>query len=271
MLQSNSKMYYQGSFISGFILIIYCNVVVVFKNTKTILFASLIITMVLPFSGMNFAQAQEIDPLLVILAEKTEKIQNRIDKLEAKDTKRTDAQVIVLKIKLANIIEAGEVLGYMTPETLNDPEASDAFYKKHPVYIDEDEIDDGDISTECTCDTVKGMIGFKYPYAFWTYDGYIAPTSYQNLYYQTENDVWGSDTWTDHDWVKPFAYVYSTAFGTKDFTVDVLIADKNYAESEDDDPYLIPFIAHRIELPQYHNFVPEDTIIVGAIEWTGDG
>ena len=29
-----------------------------FKNTKTILFASLIVAMILPFSGMNTAQAQ---------------------------------------------------------------------------------------------------------------------------------------------------------------------------------------------------------------------
>lgn len=43
-----------------FILVVFCGDPMIMKNAKTVLFASLIAAMILPFSGMQFAEAEEV-------------------------------------------------------------------------------------------------------------------------------------------------------------------------------------------------------------------
>ena len=78
-----------------------------YKNAKTILFASLIVAMILPFSGMLTATAQSqkvvSDTLFtefVNLADKTHKIQELINQLEHDESNK---QIKVLQTKLASI------------------------------------------------------------------------------------------------------------------------------------------------------------------------
>ena len=80
------------------------------KNTKTILFASLIVAMILPFSGMTntFADTNKVDSNLLLekfvkLANKANQIQSQIHILE--HTNERVNKINVLDLQLSRIQE----------------------------------------------------------------------------------------------------------------------------------------------------------------------
>ena len=117
-----------------------------YKNAKTILFASLIAAMILPFSGMNnaYADANKIPDEILKIAEKGGKIANRIADLElVNEDGKFDSQIEKLQAKLSDIEEIVDDYGLFSPEQMK------IEMNKPIIATDEEE----QIMINCGCST----------------------------------------------------------------------------------------------------------------------
>lgn len=173
----------------------------------------------------------------------------------------------MLEAKRQNLIDAGEELGYMAQYRIGNPELEAEFYAEHPPEFLEEELT---VQIECGCQIVKGRMGYKYPVSGWSSDYYMAPTSYQNLYYQTVNDVWstsGNQVHATLDWILPFAYVDTSqdATITAEATWDYKAGTQS--DEETDTQYIYNWWAHRIDNDSNFTNVVQNESIKGTLEW----
>ena len=251
---------------------------------KTILFASLIAAMILPFSGMQFATAEEqtendlailaeLDPAFVIIGERTIIIEERIikvnvrlDKAEAngndfKVEKLTEL-LAVLDVRLANLIIAGEALGYIHHTTLSDPDARVEFYNNHPPKGIEESIE---LSSRCSCQVVKANMGYEYPTKY-GYDGsyYLIPTTPQVLIKNVPKDF-NSNVHATFDYIKPFAVfdTSKTATETVKATYDLGLTS---SDEEEKTLTIYSFWPHRMIIGTEPN-VQSGINLKGTAEW----
>jgi len=254
------------------------------NNIKTILFASLIVAMVLPFSGMDFAAAEEqtenelaiiaeLDPAFVLIGERTLETEERIvkvnEQLDRAEANGSDFKVekltellAVLDVRLSNLIIAGEALGYMHHTTASDPDARVDFYNNHPPEGTEDSII---ASVHCSCQTVKANMGYEYPTGY-GYDGsyYINPASYQTLT-QFVPTSFSGNVHATLDYIIPFA-VFDTsqsATETVEGTYDLGLAS---SDEKEETLTIYSYWPHRVIIGTENNVV-SGTSLIGTAEW----
>jgi hypothetical protein len=254
------------------------------NKTKTILFASLIAAMILPFSGMQSAQAEEqtenelaiiaeLDPAFVLIGERTLKIEERIikvnERLERAEANGNDFKVekltellVVLDIRLANLIIAGEALGYMHSTTASDPDARVEFYNNHPPEGTEDGIES---RSHCECQVVKANMGYEYPTGY-GYDGsyYLAPASYQTLTKNVPKDF-SANVHATLDYIKPFA-VFDTAKSASETVKATYDLGLTSSDEEEETVIIYSFWAHRLVIATETN-VSSGVNLQGTAEW----
>lgn len=122
------------------------------KTIKTILFASLIAAMILPFSGMNYAVAEELDK------ETVEKIANQATQLmENLETEQDPTKIEKMQKKLYKLLAILNSVGLYTEEQFE-------VIKEERLYdIPEEKTSSGAQTSSCCTDpAVKVKVGFDY-------------------------------------------------------------------------------------------------------------
>jgi len=254
------------------------------KKTQTILFASLIMAMILPFSGMDYANADtqtenekailaELDPAFVLIGERTLKVEERIvkvnERLEKAEAQGNDFKVekltellAVLDIRLANLITAGEALGYMHYTTASDPDAVVEFNKNHPLEGIEESIE---LSSHCECQVVKANMGYNYPTGY-GYDGtyYLTPTSYQTLTQNVPKDFSGNVHAT-FDYIKPFA-VFDTSKSATETVKGTYDLGLTSSDEKEETLTIYSYWPHKMAIATETN-VSSGVSLLGTAEW----
>lgn len=164
------------------------------KNVKTILFASLIVAMILPFSGMNFANAdnqnieitdkisvndsatveKQTEDKIIKLAERAAKLQNKINE---------GIKVDVNQMKLDRVLDRLNSMG-ITMEG-QDLDVLSEFHS--------DGIDDTDIEFEIMCTECEHSIKVKAAYQYFKY------TLFGINFYGNVSGSWSPDMYVTAD------------------------------------------------------------------------
>jgi len=120
------------------------------KTTKTILFASLITAMILPFSGMNYAQAKEItEQQIQELLKETYNLSVILDTLEKKGKDDSKKYPKTQEEFDDNITILNEY-GYITTEQLDeDPVKYDKTIQERPDFLENESV------STMSCDTCQ--------------------------------------------------------------------------------------------------------------------
>ncbi len=166
-------------------------------------------------------------------------------------------------------------LGIMTLEEFNDPVKRVEFYLDHPeiVEIDNDNIHDVSYNptshgcSSCT-QSVYAKMGYHYPFLLWTFDSYLTPTSWQNLYPNITYDFDNNDVSNEHDWIEPFSKSYVTQSGT--YTLDLFAsidASPNYDVHLTPERYYTQGFVKTIDFPRYNHSIDSGTYIWGSTQW----
>ena len=254
------------------------------KNAKTILFASLIAVMILSFSMVDdsYADVEKSDKGELTREEQINQHEDRAfeilqelggyDKyLELINSDNKSS----LKDEINSMHSKMAEFGIMTLEEFNDPQKRMQFYLDHPEII-EDTHDVHQTSyveishNGCNCGPtqVKSVMGYHYPFAWWSYDAYLLPTSWQTLYpnivYESDND----NINVSHDWIEPFIKAYTTQSGVQQIdgfaSVDVF---PPYDDELSETRYFTQNIIKTFDFDRYDNGIDSSTYVWGTTTW----
>jgi len=179
-----------------------------------------------------------------------------------------------LKKEIRELNEKMSELGIMTIEELRDPIKRMEFYLDHPEII-EDEHGDieqvvwTEVSHSCNCGTtVKAKMGYHHPFAWWSYDAYLQPTTWQTLYPNIAYTFDNNNINHEHNWIKPFIKVYTSQSGTQTIEGFASVDDSPpYDEEISKTKFFTRNVVKTFDFPEYSHGIDEDTYVWGTTTW----
>ncbi len=188
-----------------------------YKNTKTILFASLIVAMILPFSGMNYATAEELEK------EQVEKIANKATRLMEKlETEQNPVDIEKIQKKLDKLLTILNSVGLYTEEQF------EVVKEERLNDIPEEEISSS-IQALCpSCDDPAVQVKVGFDYRLWGFYGTAngqwdtITVADPNGFSQATVGSWGADY--THTW---YQYYLDNGASTANVTFTPYITNSN--------------------------------------------
>ena len=180
-----------------------------------------------------------------------------------------------LKEEIKELDEKMSELGIMTIEELRDPIKRMEFYLDHPEFIEDG--NEGiahvvwtDVSHGCDCSySVNTQMGYHYPYAWWSAEAYLNPTSWQTMLYpHLEYPFDNDDSSNVRDWIRPFMKVYISQNGVATINGFAGIdTTPHYDENISKTKFFFKNLVKTFDFVEYSNGIGENTYIWGTTTW----
>lgn len=176
-----------------------------------------------------------------------------------------------LKNEINELNEKMSELGIMTLEEFNDPVQRMQFYLDHPEIIQEDDdthhVSWTPVSHSCNCNTMKAKMGYHYPFAWWSYDAYLQPTTWQILYPNIDYYFNNDNISHEHSWIEPFIKVYASQSGTYRINGFASVDDSPaYDEEISENRFFSRNVVKTFDFPRYESGIEEDTYVWGTTQ-----
>lgn len=186
------------------------------KNAKTILFASLIAALILPFSGMNYAYAEELtESQIQELLEDTYNLSLQIEALEERGMENSRMHLHLQNTFDDNVTILNEY-GYITTEQVDeDPAKYDKTIAERPDWLEES---DEKFTTECGCQTLFVDSGF-YENTWWIFWEWVySGETPGELEFGLDSDTMQTTVGQDYSKIKPGTRTQLQVAGSATYT-----------------------------------------------------